>query len=173
MRDKTGGWHKEIGHIWDRRKEIRRDVSIGGKWTARLQRQFVQHFKCGINACWGEKYSLFVKLAVLLFDCQKAPQKTLCRDRGQEKLKEGVVWRVVHSVVCWPSHLWQGGGKKEAQRIETKIIMGMERSPAVVDAQFKKEANKIIESVKVPGIPKWEQLHQETSWELRFGISEQ
>lgn len=45
-------------------------------------------------------------------------------------------------------------GKGEAQRIETEIIMGMERSPAMGDAWFKKEINKIIESIKVPGIPK-------------------
>lgn len=44
--------------------------------------------------------------------------------------------------------------KKEAQRIEAEIIMGMERSSAMADAQFKREANKVIESIEVHGIHK-------------------
>lgn len=42
--------------------------------------------------------------------------------------------------------------EKEAQRIETEMIMGMERSSAMADAQFEKKANKIIESIKVHGM---------------------
>lgn len=32
------------------------------------------------------------------------------------------------------------------------MIMGMERSSAMADAQFEKKANKIIESIKVHGM---------------------
>lgn len=67
---------------------------------------------------------------------------------------EGVVWRGAHSVLCWSPCLRQEGRKKRSQRIETEIIMGMERASAMADAQFKREANKIIESVKVHGIHK-------------------
>lgn len=94
---------------------------------------------------------------MLWTDCQKPPQKTLCRDKGSEdriNSWRGMVWRVVHSVPCWSSRLRQEGGKKEAHRIETEMIMGMERSSAMADAQFEKKANKIIESIKVHGIHK-------------------
>lgn len=58
------------------------------------------------------------------------------------------------TLLCWSSRLRQEGGKKGAQRIETEFIMGMERASAMADAQFKREANKIIESMKVHGIRK-------------------
>lgn len=52
-------------------------------------------------------------------------------------------------------------GKKEAQRIETDIIMGLERSSVMADAKFKKETNKIIEIITVDRTNKQEHLHQE------------
>lgn len=93
-------------------------------------------------------------------------------------MEGGGYWRVVYCVLC-PCEARRRREKQESQIIQTDIIMGLRSSSTMADAKFKKEVNKIIEIITVHRTKKTRtaisgmSLNRETSWELRFGSSEQ